>query len=96
MSRVHQGQSPSYERKILVREARTFDRLMFKLAKIFHDRVYNIENSNSNDCMSINLSITADNIKQNGVIDNSYLDRAFIRRWKTKIYRFLEKDQNVT
>ena len=40
MSRVHQGQSATYQRKILVREGRTFDRLMFKFAKHFHDIHY--------------------------------------------------------
>lgn len=28
--------------------------------------------------------------------NQAYLDRAFIRRWKTKIYRFLEKEKGVT
>ena len=38
MSRVHQGQSVSYQRKIMVREGRTFDRMMFRCAKHFHDQ----------------------------------------------------------
>lgn len=51
MSRVHQGQSVSYQRKIMVREGRAFDRLMFRCAKYFHDIHYNIE-TNSNDIIS--------------------------------------------
>jgi hypothetical protein len=93
MSRVHQGQSPSYEHKILVREARTFDRLMFKCAKMFHDKAYNIEGS---QCQS---SMQSENAKQAGAgsgHDNSFLDRAFIRRWKTKIYRYLEDEEKIT
>jgi hypothetical protein len=27
---------------------------------------------------------------------DQYLDRAFIRRWKTKIYRFLEQEENIS
>lgn len=73
MSRVHQGQSASYQRKIQVREERTFDRLMFRCAKHFHDIKYGIVSES-----------------------NQFLDRAFIRRWKTKIYRYLDKDQNIT
>ena len=90
MSRVHKGQSPSYERKILVREARTFDRLMFRCSKYFHDKHYNIEPGND------------DNTQENkqgqgsGGSDNAFLDRAFIRRYKTKIYRYLEKDERIT
>lgn len=71
MSRVHQGQSISYQRKILVREGRTFDRLMFRCAKYFHDKRYNFP-------------------------PDSEMDRAFIRRWKSKIYKFLESDQKIT
>lgn len=74
MSRVHQGQSVSYQRKILVREGRTFDRLMFRCAKHFHDKKYNVADS----------------------ADTSDMDRAFIRRWKTKIYKFLESDMKIT
>ena len=74
MSRVHQGQSVSYQRKIMVREGRTFDRLMFRCAKHFHDKKYNVADS----------------------ADTSDMDRAFIRRWKTKIYKFLESDMKIT
>ena len=28
--------------------------------------------------------------------DDSDIDRAFIRRWKTKIYRFLEQEKNIS
>lgn len=49
MSRVHQGQSRSYIRKIQVREGRTFDRLMFRCAKFFHDIKYKIEPSAQNN-----------------------------------------------
>ena len=72
MSRVHQGQSPSYQRKIIVREARSFDRLMFRCAKIFHDRNF------------------GDGAEQ------PFLDRAYIRRWKNKIYKYLEKEESIT
>ena len=30
------------------------------------------------------------------IIDDSDIDRAFIRRWKTKIYRFLEYDRKIS
>lgn len=74
MSRVHQGQSASYQRKIMVREARTFDRLMFRCAKHYHDQKYNVADST----------------------DTSDMDRAFIRRWKTKIYKFLDTSFGIT
>lgn len=35
MSRVHQGQSEIYLRKVAVREMRTFDRFIFRLAMYF-------------------------------------------------------------
>ena len=78
MSRVHQGQSASYQRKIKVREARTFDRLMFRCAKYFHDKKY-YGTSDHSACQSS--------------ADDGTMDRAFIRRWKTKIYRYLEKER---
>ena len=79
MSRVHQGQSASYQRKIKVREARTFDRLMFRCAKYFHDKKY-YGTSDHSAC-------------QSSLFDDTAMDRAFIRRWKTKIYRYLEKER---
>lgn len=88
MSRVHQGQSTSYLRKIQVREGRTFDRLMFRCAKYFHDIKYNIE--------STDISENSNHQTHGLGTDNNFLDRAFIRRWKTKIYRFLEKERNIT
>ena len=77
MSRVHQGQSATYQRKIQVREGRTFDRLMFKYAKHFHDIHYRMFLE-----------------KQSNTDEN--LDRAYIRRWKTKIYKYLECQHNIT
>jgi hypothetical protein len=58
----------------MVREGRTYDRLMFRCAKHFHDRKYNV----------------ADHA------DTTNMDRAFIRRWKTKIYKFLESQMGIT
>ena len=72
MSRVHQGQSRSYQRKIQVRQDRTFDRLIFQCAKYFHDKKVGKTN------------------------DDSEIDRAFIRRWKSKIYSYLKQEKNIT
>jgi hypothetical protein len=65
---------------------------MFKCAKIFHDKYYNIEGS-----LNENVSNISETIKQgNEASSITFLDRAFIRRWKTKIYRYLEKDKCIT
>lgn len=72
MSRVHQGKSSSYQRKIKVRQDRTFDRFIFSCAKHFHDK------------------------RVEAADDDSEVDRAFIRRWKSKIYNYLKQDKNIT
>jgi len=93
MSRVHQGQSPSYQRKIIVRETRTFDRLMFRCAKFFHDLHYNIEPEGSGRTSEQGKQGQGSGHSQQ---DMSFLDRAFIRRWKTKIYKYLEQEEHIT
>jgi hypothetical protein len=93
MSRAHKGQSSSYNQKILVREARTFDRLIFKCAMMLHDKAYNIEGS---QCQS---SMQSENAKQAGARigqGKSFLDRNFIRKLKTKISKYLEEEEWVT
>jgi len=50
---------------------------MFRCAKYFHDKKY-YGTSDHSACQS-----SADDA----------MDRAFIRRWKTKIYRYLEKER---
>ena len=52
---------------------------MFRCAKFFHDIKYKIEPSSPNGNQQ----------------NDQFLDRAFIRRWKTKIYRYLDKERNI-
>ena len=71
MSRVHQGKSEAYQRKIVVREVRKLDRLTFQIAKALHDKKY-------------------------PDMSKGEIDRAFIRRWKIKIYKHLEYTHGIT
>ena len=60
---------------------------MFRCAKYFHDIKYKIDS---------NGGLPQGAASQNGnPQSDQFLDRAFIRRWKTKIYRYLDKEQNI-
>ena len=84
MSRKHQGQSNTYQRKMQVRDQRTFDRLMFRIAKFFHDKREQQESSKWE-----NIQATSFDDKK------EILDRAFIRRLKSKIRNLLAQDHGI-
>mgnify|MGYP006893295071 CR=1 FL=1 len=72
---------------------------MFRCAKYFHDIFYNIENGSGD----YHYSHHSRPMQGQGSVSNSlqpndpnFLDRAYIRRWKTKIYRYLEKEEQIT
>ena len=80
----------------MVRAGRTFDRLMFRCAKHFHDLHHNID-TNGNEVGSLHsMALKQGQGSGHGSQTDQFLDRAFIRRWKTKIYRFLERERDIT
>lgn len=79
MSRFHQGQSSTYQRKLQVRQDRTFDRLVFSCARHFHDKKYHGDDEDGKCHKSERDTGTSD---EQDDLKAGLLDRAFIRRWK--------------
>ena len=69
---------------------------MFKCAKHFHDKRYNIESNNAAESENSGDLQQNQNNQGQGQQGDQFLDRAFIRRWKTRIYRYLERDEGIT